>query len=155
MKKDECGTIFFLALGLFYLILSFDYNAGTMANPQEGFFPILTGVLMVFFSAWALFSSLKNRSKSESLSAVWSKLDLRNLFSVLMVLGCVSLYLVILNYVGFLLSSPPLLFTLTWIMGGKNLIVNAVISIVTSALIYWAFWIIMRIPIPIGTFFLH
>ena len=57
--------------------------------------------------------------------------------------------------VGFLLSSPPLVFALACIMGGENFVVNAFISIIASALIYWIFWIIMRIPIPIGTIFLN
>ena len=155
VKKDECGAIFFLALGLFYLIISFPYNAGTMAEPREGFFPIVIGGFMVLFSTLVLLSSLKKRAEKESLRGVWDQFDLRKVLSAAMVLGCVSVYLVILEPVGFLLSSPPLLFALTWIMGGKNLVVNGIIGVVTSAVIYWAFWILMRVPIPLGTIFLR
>jgi putative tricarboxylic transport membrane protein len=153
MKKDECGAIFFLALGLFYLVISLSYNVGTMGNPREGFFPIMTGGSMVLFASWALLSSLKKRSEKESVSGVWNKFDLKKILSAVMVLGCVSVYLVILDTVGFLLSSPPLLFALAWIMGGKNLVANGIMGILTSVAIYWIFWVIMRVPIPLGIIF--
>lgn len=155
MKKDECGTLFFLVLGIVYLILSLRHSPGTMMNPQEGFFPILIGVFIIIFSIWALLAALKNRSKRENLSEILRQFDSRDLISAILVFGCIAVYLMILNSVGFLLSSPPLVFALACIMGGKNLIVNAFISIVASALIYWIFWIIMRIPIPLGTIFLN
>jgi len=150
MKKDECGAIFLLALGVFYLIISFDFDMGTMANPQPGLFPRIIGGFMVLFSSLVLISSLKKRGEKESLSGIWKALDLRSVFSVVIVIGCVSVYLVILDTVGFLLSSPPLVFALAWLMGGKNPIVNGIIGVVTSVVVYWVFWILMRIPIPLG-----
>ena len=155
MKKDECGAIFFLALGLFYLIVSCQYNVGTLGEPREGFFPIVMGGFMVLLSAWVLLSSLKKRAEKENLREIWEKLDLRKVLSAALVLGCVSVYLVILEPVGFLLSSPPLLFALAWIMGGKNLVVNGIIGVVTSVVIYWTFWILMRVPIPLGMILLR
>jgi len=153
MKKDECGAIFFLALGLSYFVISLSYNAGTMENPREGFFPIIMGGFMVLFALSVLISSLKKRSEKESLSGMWNTFDSRKVLSAVMVLGCVSLYLVVLNAVGFLLSSPPLLFALAWIMGGKNLVVNGIMGVVASVVIYWIFWVFMRVPIPLGTIF--
>jgi hypothetical protein len=151
MRKDEIGAIFCICFGLFYLIASLKYDTGSITNPQPGFFPRIIGLLIVICSFSVLFSSLRNKKQKDKLNVIWEGLNLKNILSTMIIIVSITLYLLILNYVGFLFSSPVLIFLLAWVMGGKNWIINIVLGIVSSGLIYWLFWIVMRIYIPQGS----
>jgi putative tricarboxylic transport membrane protein len=152
MKRDEVGAIFFICLGLFYVIISMKYDMGTFHNPQPGFLPRAMGVIMVFLSTLVLVKSLRRRKQETGLSEVWEGFGFKNILFAIAIIVCVVIYLLALNTLGFLFLSPFLVFVIAWMMGGKSWIINAVLGIVTSGLIYWTFWIIMRVPIPLGSF---
>ncbi len=152
MKRDEAGAIFFICLGLFYTLISMKHDMGTIDNPQPGFFPRVMGILMVLLSTLVLVGSFRRRKQDKGLSVVWKEFDIKNIFFAVAIILCVVLYLLAMNTLGFLFLSPFLVFVIAWMMGGKSWVINAVMGIVTSGLIYWTFWIIMRVPIPLGSF---
>lgn len=145
------SSIFLICAGLVYLILGFEYNAGRISNPHLGFFPRSIGLLIVFFSLLLLLASFRKRDKEEKLCTVWEGLHGKNIFRATMVLGSVMVYLIVVEYVGFLVSSVPLVWFLAWVMGGRSWILNSILAVVSSVLLYWLFWIMMRIPIPLGS----
>lgn len=151
MTKDEVSAIFIISIGGFYLIYSLDYNTGSLANPQHGFFPRIIGIALVASNLVLLLSSLFKRKQKDKLSTIWEGIDPKNIVSALMVIGSLSLYLLVINYVGFLVASPALVFFLAWVMGGKKWIYNIILGVVTGGLLYWIFWIMMRVPIPLGS----
>lgn len=151
MIKDVISSIFLLCLGLFYLILSLKYHAGDLANPQPGFLPRIVGLVIVSFSLMLLISSLRDQKKKEKLNSLWQGLDRKNCLSAMMAIGSIIVYLLIVNYVGFPLASAALVWFLGWMMGGTNQILIIILGIVSSGLTYWLFWIIMRVPIPLGS----
>jgi putative tricarboxylic transport membrane protein len=151
MGRDVFSAIIYTGFGLFYLASSLKYSAGTLANPGPGLFPKIIAIVMFLCGLALLKSSLRGGEKKERLSSVWEGLSTRNITSFMMVIGSVALYLVILNSVGFLLSSALLVLSLAWAMGGGNLFYSIVLGIVSSGLTYWLFWVIMRVPIPQGS----
>lgn len=151
MRKDDISAILNIGFGLFYLIYSLKYNAGSIDNPQLGFFPRIIGIVMVFFSLMFLLFCIRKRGQKDKLHVIWEGLNVKNILSATIVIGSLSLYLIILNYVGFLLASSVLVFFLAWAMGGNSWIVNIILGRVSSGLIYWIFWTIMRVPIPLGS----
>jgi hypothetical protein len=148
--KDIASSIFCLILGLFYLIYSLEYPAGNVANMQPGFFPRLIGMVVIGLSGGAFLSSLKQWGRTKP-TALWEGLQWKNLVSAAMAIAGIVLYLVFLNAIGFLAASFLLVFSLARIMGGRSWILNALSGAVTSGLMYWAFWIVMRVPLPLGT----
>ncbi len=151
MKKEECGAIFFLCFGLFYLFASMIYDMGSLHNPQPGFFPRIMGCVMIFLSLAILTSALRKRKQAEKLSTIWEGFSRRNILSAIVIVSSVTLYLLGLNTFGFLFLSPFLMFVLAYAMGGTSWIVNIILAVGTSGLIYWVFWILMRAPIPLGS----
>lgn len=151
MKRDAVGAIFFICVGLFFVIVSMQYDMGTIHNPQLGFFPRVMGIIMVFLSSLVLAGSLRKRKQERGLSAVWEGFGIKNTFSAIAIIVCVVVYLLALETLGFLFLSPILVFVVARIMGGKSWVINAVMGIVSGGLIYWTFWVIMRVPIPLGS----
>lgn len=151
MRKDDISAIVNICVALFYLIYSLKYNAGSIDNPQIGFFPRIIGIVMVFCGLVFLLSCLRRREQKDKLHVILEGLNGKNIISAVIVIGSLSIYLMILNSVGFLFASPVLVFLLAWVMGGNSWIGNIILSIVSSVLAYWIFWTIMRVPIPLGS----
>lgn len=149
--KDVIGAIFCCCIGLFYLISSLKYSSGTIDNPGPAFLPIILGYLMLFLSGLLLLLSLRKRKNGSRLAEIWEGLNVRNIFSAAMVVAGVTVYLLSINYVGFLFASPVLVFFLAWVMGGNRWVVNIILGIVSAGFAYWLFWIVMRVPIPLGS----
>jgi putative tricarboxylic transport membrane protein len=149
--KDVASSIFLLCFGLFYLILSFEYHAGRVGNPQAGFLPRIVGVLTLFVSLLLLISSLRRYKEKEGAISIRKGLDKNCILRGLMALGAIMAYLFILNYFGFLLCTAVLVWFLAWVMGGTRWWLNVLLGVVTSGLLFWIFWIMMRVPLPLGS----
>lgn len=151
MVKDIISSIFLLCVGMIYLILSASYYAGSLANPQSGFLPRIVGLIIVCFSSILLISSLRDRKKRDKINSLWNGLDKKTSLSALMAFGSIIVYLLIIDYVGFPIASAALVWFLGWMMGGSRQILNIILGVVSSGLTYWLFWILMRVPIPLGS----
>ncbi len=151
MVKDIISSIFLLCVGIIYLVLSTHYYAGSMANPQSGFLPRIVGVIIVSCSTLLLISSLRHRKKENKINSLWEGLDKKTSLSALMALGSIIVYLLIIDSVGFPIASAGLVWFLGWMMGGSRQILNIILGVVSSGLTYWMFWILMRVPIPLGS----
>ena len=77
-------------------------------------------------------------------------LALRRLFPAILVLGGVVIHILVVETVGFLLASTALMMFLMWVRGARNWVVTTVMSAATSGVLYWLFWVVMRVPIPRG-----
>ncbi|MAM13295.1 MAG: hypothetical protein CML23_23145, partial [Rhizobiaceae bacterium] len=58
-----------------------------------------------------------------------------------------------INFIGYPIPAAILLFSLMWLMGRRNVIVNAFIAIALTAVIYVAFARGLMVPLPMGSFF--
>lgn len=148
--RDVVSAIFFTALGLFYLISSLQYETGYLGNPGSGFFPRMIGFITLCCSVVYLVISLRKR-KTEKINILWEGIEIRRVLFAGIALGSVVVYLLVIDYVGFLVASSILIFFLAWMMGGNNWVYNVTLGIVSSGLMYWFFWMIMRVPIPLGS----
>ena len=146
-SKERISGIVIFCFCLTYFIVSLEYNAGTFDFPHYGFFPRFLALVGLFFSILLLLSRKANTSSSISIDWVALK---RQSFSGLIVLGSIVVYLVCLPYVGFLLCSACLVTILARAMGGRW-ISSVIVGAITSLSLYWIFWVMMRVPIPLGT----
>ena len=147
--KDVVGSGVLIGIGIFYLVCAWELESGTFENPGPGLFPIIIGLILVGTNVLHLFFSL-GRQRESRLRVIWEELKPRNILCAAMVVGAVAVYLVVLQRIGFLLVSPLLVFFLAWVMGGKHWVINLILGMVSSVLIYWIFWVVMRVPIPTG-----
>jgi putative tricarboxylic transport membrane protein len=148
--KDVISAGFLIGIGLFYFIYSWEYEGGALDNPGPGFFPRIIGLIFIFSNSLQLLLSFRKRTEKNRLSTLLQDLQVRRILLAGMMVGVVITYLIVLNTVGFLMASPFFVFSLAWVMGGRNWMANLVLGAVSSGIIYWLFWTIMRVPIPAG-----
>lgn len=151
VTKDLAGAVVFSFLGFGYLFWSLEYDAGTATTPGPGLFPRLVGIAMAACGLLLAASSLYGRGRKEQAGFPADEHSRSNLLSALLVVGSIASYLLVIQYVGFFLASALLVFCLAWLMGGRSWIANTLLSVVTTGLAYWLFWVMMRVPIPSGS----
>ena len=149
MRGSLLSSILLMCIGIFYLVSASRYDFGRLPDPKAGFFPTIAGIAFVLLSVSLLLVSVRSRGRGVP-DAEREALTLRRLFPAILVLGGVVIHILVVETVGFLLASTALMMFLMWVRGARNWVVTTVMSAATSGVLYWLFWVVMRVPIPRG-----
>jgi hypothetical protein len=141
--SEVVGGLFWVAIGIFFAVGGILLKAGTPRNPGPGFLPLIMALLLVSFSLLVLSKGLMTAG-GFSKRIQWKR-------QVVLVVT-VFLYGMLLDLVGFLLSTFVLMFALFALQsrgekGWPSLFVYAA----TTALIGWlVFSVALKVPFPQG-----
>jgi hypothetical protein len=140
VRRDHVAGGAFILAGALVLAVSGDLPFGTLASPGAGMLPTLVVVLLMAFGGVLLAGA----GSSPPLASIsWS--DLPHALPVCLVAGiAVALYTVL----GFLVTVPLLLFTLTFVVERKPLLPAAIFSIGVTALVYALFVWFLKAQLP-------
>jgi putative tricarboxylic transport membrane protein len=146
MVKSNAGVwagVFLLAFSIFILTQSLAYDYEGPMGPGPGLLPLwLSGILLVFSILYI----------TESLRHVISFRDIlpdnKGMRNILIILGSFVIYLVIVPFVGFIISSTMFLFLL--LRREYKWYVGAGISIGVSVILFWLFSTLLSVPLPVN-----
>jgi len=88
--------------------------------------------------------------KTEETVKLYSFKDLKKIF--LLTLLC-FLYVYLVSYIGFLYLTPFLMMATLYLFGYKKWIFGVIISIVFTILVYYVFFSIFKVPLPLPSLF--
>jgi hypothetical protein len=142
MGRQIVGAVFWVAVGVFFLISGVNLRFGSFRRPGPGFLPLTMALLLVLFGLIDLMKG--SREPSKPLGGIpWRR--------PIVVLSSVVLYCALLDFIGFL----PSTFVLVGILFGlfitprKNKWRSVIVYAAISALVAWlVFGILLRIPFP-------
>lgn len=137
-------SIVLLALGIFYLVLSFRLPPYEYVPIDSDFVPIGLGFILIGL-AIALFFQ-KDQEKAEHDERIPKK----ELPIVLGVVGFIILYIFLLEIVGFIIVTVLFLFFCSLFLGYRRHVVNAVVSLAVPILIYLLFDSFLQVHLPTG-----
>lgn len=138
-------------IGLVYLITALKYNPGSLSNPGPGLFPRILGSTFLLCSLILLFASWRNRDDiANSLSKLFTAAEKRNMPKLVASIISVAAYILLVDYAGFLITSSVFVAVFGYLMGGRNWLRNIILGIGTGLSFYWLFWVVMRVPLPLG-----
>lgn len=148
---DLISGVLALLLGIIYLIEAFRLPLWTPGgNPGGGFLPVLLGIALIGLSLLFLMKTLKEGSKNIQKIG---PLDYTVFVKPFLVTLSLIIYLFLLPFLGFLLSSFIMIFFLLWILDPssatrmKILRVGGVSGIVVAA--FWLVFIqILQLQLP-------
>lgn len=151
-QRDRISATFCFFLGLTVLINAIRLNLKVGLEMGPGFFPFLAGGILTLLSFIVLVLSFADKRVSEQREAFWVNKQGRLL--VLLTLFVTVLYILTLNYLGFLLSTFLLLLFLFRIIGRQKWWVVGVGSVTTVVLVYLIFeiWLLSNLPRGILSF---
>jgi putative tricarboxylic transport membrane protein len=149
-KKDFASGLALLALGLFLAFQSIRLPLWGGSGPEAGFYPLAVAVIIVSLSLFlVLTSGVFTRAKGEEklIEERGEKVHLHKVFAYLVL---VLLYGILVERVGFLITSALLLFLILKFVerqGWKATLLVGVTSIVISYAIFVYF---LQVPLPRG-----
>jgi len=146
MKKNDiiAGSIF-IALGIFIITQTWNYPSPEKGHPGPDLFP---NILALLFIGFGLALILKAR-KLVPTETEGTPSGPGGTFNALFVLGIVAVYVGVVNFVGFLITSAVLLFLLMKKLG-VSVLKSVIASIIITLFINLMFSKILRVPLPYG-----
>jgi hypothetical protein len=140
VRRDHVAGGAFILAGALVLAVSGDLPFGTLASPGAGMLPTLVVVLLMAFGGLLLAGA---RSSPQLATVPWA--DLPHALRVgLVAAAAVALY----TTLGFLVTVPLLLFTLTFVVERRPFLPAALFSIGVPALVYALFTWLLKAPLP-------
>ena len=146
MKKyDLYGGLFWLLIGRFVSGMGIKFGLGTFSYPGPGFFPFLVGLILSFLSLGILILTLKERARDAHFTE-WPDCG-RNVFVTLAILFAYSFSL---EYLGYIVGSLLLMFYLFKVPGAQRWWFSTLVTVVTIALTYYVFGVLLQAQFPKG-----
>lgn len=144
MKKSNIFvSIIIILIGIATLIevKSFPQGQNNVVGP--GFFPGIIAAILIILGIILFIQSIRIK-KDEDIKV--NLFDSENKLAYI-IMGITLIYLIAINYIGFLISSIIYLTTLITLYGGKNKLKSLIASSVISSAIYFVFNILLNVPI--------
>ena len=143
LGSEVVGSLFWLAVGAFFAVGGIMLKPGTLRNPGPGLLPLIMSVLLISFSLFVLAKGLI--VPEGTLKGIQWKRQTA-------VVASVFLYGLLLDLLGFLLSTFALMFVLYGLLfEGKNKWSRVIFCAAATALAGWlVFSVALKVPFPKG-----
>lgn len=156
MRKAEIiFGIVSIALAAVFFVVSASFPTARGHDVGMAFYPRILVVLIVLLSLVVILESvmkMRGASVSEEESQPLFETAEGGVRRVLLVIGLTLVYAYLLGIVGFVVVTPLYLLILMASLKAGKLWKMILISVATTLVIYVAFRIFLRIPLPIGIF---
>jgi len=150
VKKDDilsgCSLI---AISIYFLRESSSLPPGSLGIPGSAFFPRLICFAFLIFGGILIIRSFK-KGKVEKKIALISKQDLTRVLAVIFL--CV-IYLFSIPFLGFIFTTILFIGFLMLMFQVKRIGIIILWSFLITLIICFIFKILLKVPLPIGTFF--
>ena len=145
-RTIELTVMFLLVLvSLSILFLGKSMVDGGMESGMSPLFlPRIIAVLMLVFCTMGIYEAVKKQGAGGLET---------DLVSVAKHIGIFFIYFFVLPYIGFMVATSVMMFVIMYQMGGRNLLVMAVVSISGSVIIYYAGYHLLKVLLPVGSLF--
>jgi putative tricarboxylic transport membrane protein len=146
MKKfDTLSGLFLLILSIAICIGSLRLHVGTFRAPGAGLFPLVTGVVLGFFSILIL---LEARRKAEEAISFW--VPGADKKAILLSFLVILIYALFLERLGFLASTLVFFLLISRFVSGHRWATAVFFAVVASVATYSVFKFLLRSPLPPG-----
>lgn len=149
LSKDKVVAIVFILLSIFVIVDSQKIVIPqNISEPGGALFPMISGIGMLICAIGIFFTKQPENDKKFLDKDGWKRMGI--IFVALII------YFLALNYIGFLVSTPFCLYGFIHILksGRKvNPVIIAIVSIVTTLILYYSFTKGFAIALPTGKLF--
>ena len=144
---DLTSGLFWLVVGSGIALASLRYGFGTFVSPGAGFITFLAGVLLCFLSLILFLTSIRKKNSLSRLGDLWKGVEVGKAVYVLALLVG---YALVLQTIGFLVSTFLLLMLLFRVKAKYSLIRVILLSFLISFGAYLLFDAWLKVQLPKG-----
>lgn len=146
-NPDRWSSSFWLLFSIITCIESYRLGIGSFHNPGDGFLPFLTGIAFGIFSSILLIINLIKKENEDE--RVFEKIKWKN---VILVLVSLFIYAIVLEILGFVLSTLILIIALLRIIERRNWYIVIIIAVASALVSYAVFQLWLQSQLPKGIF---
>lgn len=147
MTKERGGSLIFLAAGIYGLVFSMGLSLGRWNEPGPGVFPLALSILLcVSGIVWFI----RGKAKGEKKETVVREAFIQKFSTPLQIVGLTAVFILVLEPLGYLLTSVLYLFVLFLWVSRYRLWVAAVLAITFGAGSWLFFEKLLTTPLPKG-----
>ena len=146
MRHDRYTSLILGVLGLYVAFEGWKLQLGTFQQPKAGFMVFCAGLILFGLSTILCLKALLKRNQEEA-KPLWKGVHWQKGAKVMVALFC---YALIFRWAGFLISTFLLLLFLLKGVEPQKWRVAVVISVVTIALCYLVFVVLLEAQFPAG-----
>lgn len=147
MTMKSVFPLLFLLFSIVYTIMSFGFNFVTeTGRPDAGFFPVLIGVLLIFFSGLSSYKSLREdlaKKNKDSQMKTYVK-------EMIWVILLAALFVLLLRYAGALVTMAVYIFASLFLFNRKKMLQNVLLSVILPTVIFLMFETWLNAGLPEG-----
>jgi hypothetical protein len=146
LRKDLNSSLFWVGASVLIILGSLRLQFGVPQNPGPGFLPFLVGLLLLILSLALLMRSLRERKEKEPAQA---RAGVKN-FKLFGTVAALLLFALIFPYLGFLLTTIPLMIFLSRAIGELKWKTSLAIGVLISFSMYILFKVWLKVQFPPG-----
>jgi putative tricarboxylic transport membrane protein len=148
-KADRISGIFWLVFAVVVIIESYRLGLGTLHQPGPGFLFFWAAIMLGIMALGILIRAGVNKPSRESQILNLRKL---NIGKVILVLASLFLYSLLMEKLGFILTTVMLFIFLLGVVEKKKWLFTIFTSVIVTALTYVVFEIWLKSQLPKGVF---
>ena len=149
-KKDFASGLALLVLGFFLAFQSIRLPLWGASGPEAGFYPLTIAVIIVSLSLFLVLKSgilTRPRGEAERVEQGRDQIHLHKVFAYLVL---VLLYGILVEKVGFLITSVLLLFLILKFVERQSWKATLVVGVASIVISYTLFVYFLQVPLPRG-----
>lgn len=146
-NSELWGGVVGLALGLFVIWSGYKLNIGSINDPGSGYVLFYTGLLMCLFAGTIIVSAVTEGGPT--LGSLWTR---ARWTKPLVVIGCLAAFSFVLEPLGFLLASIPLMLLLLRVIDPVRWTLAVPIAVSAPLGMWWVLKKALLIQLPAGMF---
>lgn len=138
---------------LILIITSYQVEITKSSGYSPRALPYFAGITIIILSLFTLISTvLKEKKTNRSVESQQQEIEKKNYFRVAVVFIFLVLWTVLLEYLGFLITTFLLVISVMYMMGVKKISSLVITSGLFSIVIYIVFKMLLKISLPEGIF---
>jgi putative tricarboxylic transport membrane protein len=151
-RKDIISGIFLLFVGAFFIINALCLDVGTFSDPGPGLIPLLPGILLLIISAALVLKSYMGKESQgegeDSAAHLANSLKWPPVVSITLL--AMLVFAIVLQYLGFVVSSILIMLFLFKFIGKHTWIRSALGAASSVGICYLVFQVWLSVQFPIG-----
>jgi hypothetical protein len=146
-NRDLVSSVVWIVLGGLFAVGALEQGLMRRGVPGPGFLPFLSSIALIFASLFVLIPALRTRETAE-IGAFFPE---RNSFrKILLALVALVAFGMVMEYAGFFFTTFFFMFFVTRIMEPKGWLFVTILALLTAAMSYLLFVVLMEVQLPKG-----
>jgi len=145
--RDQLSAFFWLGISVFVCLESYQNDIGSFQFPGPGFLPFWCGIALGAFALILSGKTWLEKREGIKIPDLWKG---KEWDKVVLVLTSLVVYAILLQRLGYLITTLGLMTLLFRVKGRQRLLIQGVSALIAVLASYTVFYVWLKVPLPTG-----